>query len=145
MKRQKSYFLVIPKNGEVLFASWKIIPEEAPKKISKNLTGDASLILEVYTTANSIRTKIDSIPIHGLENSWHIFTKKQYRGKRLVFTLCHRGARGKITEMFTSKEINVPLSGDSIAQLNKSAAKDLFELSRINLEAFTGSGKNTSW
>ena len=144
MKKQKSYFLVLPKNGDVLMASWKIDPAEAPKKIIKSLKSGVDLILEVYYIQNNRREKIDSIPVYGLENTWHIFTKKEYSGKRIFFTLSHETG-GKITELIASKEIDVPLSETQFTRLKTSVVKNLFNLSRINLTGHTGSGKNSSW
>ena len=145
MKKQKSYFFVLPKNGDVLFASWKIDPEEAHSKISQSVTNDVDLFLEVNSIQNKELTKIDSIHVHGLENNWHIFTKKQYRGKRLVFSLCFSSKRGRIIELITSKGIDLPLTYSQIEQTKKTTSEDLFKLSQINITGSTGSGKNSSW
>ncbi len=145
MKKQKSFFIIIPKNRDVLFASWKIYPEESPKKVSKKLIGAADLILDIHSVNGNKKTKIDSVPVYGLENNWHIFTKKEYRGKRLVFKLCYRGARGGITELISSKEIDIPLSEGQFSQIKKSTIELLFSLSGINLTAYPGPDKNSSW
>ncbi len=145
MKKQKSYFLVLPKNGDVFFASWKIDAKEIPAKISESLKKNGTLIIEVYSVSGSRIKKIEFLRVHGMENNWHIFTGEEYRGKRLIFKLCHRGARGKVTELLASKELDVPLSITKISVREKSAAKKIFHLSRINIGGFADSGKNSSW
>jgi hypothetical protein len=145
MKKQKSYFIVLPKNREVLFASWKIDLSESRKKTSEKIESDADLILEVYSLNNNGRSRIDSIPVHGMENNWHIFTKNEYSGKRIAFSLCYIDRNGTKIEIITSEKIDIPYTEIQSIQGKPSKKKNLYDLTQINLKGFSGSGKNSSW
>lgn len=141
MKKRKSYFVVLPKNRGVLFASWKIDMSEINEKISAEVEDDADLMIRIYSIENNKNTLIDSIPVHGLENNWHIFTKKEYFGKRIIIALNYE-RDGKSIEIIKSKEIDIPALEPANNLEKQNDRKNLYNLSRINLNE---SGENTSW
>jgi hypothetical protein len=152
-KKEESYFLVLLKKRDLLSASWKI---DAPlwKKRIKTAESDSQntpcLFIDILSFENEKYNKIDSIPVHGLENSWHIFVKNEYGGKRLIFNLSYCDKKGNYYDILISKEIYIPLSSENLEaihmnpNLNLNEEKILFELSGIDLAGTAGS-ENTSW
>ncbi len=147
-KKEESYFIVLLKKRDLLFASWKI---DAPvwKKRIKTAEADPKkkqyMFINVLSIENAKFNKIGSIPVHGLENSWHIFVKKEYYGKRLVFTLSYCDKKNTFYDILISKEIYIPLSSEHLesAFMLLNEDKALYELSGLNLSG-TPESESTS-
>jgi hypothetical protein len=146
-RKENSYFIVLLKKNDLLFASWKIDNSRWKKKIDTADTDSSHrqyLFIEVFTHENGNYKKIDDIPVHGLENNWHIFLKKEYFGKRIVLNLSYRDKKGKSYNILNSEEIDIPLSLEELGTIQPDEEKLLFELAGIDLKSITGS-ENTSW
>jgi hypothetical protein len=145
-KKEESYFIVLLKKRDLLSASWNI---DAPVWIKRIKTSDSDpkkrqyLFIDVLSFENEKYHKIDSIPVNGLENNWHIFVKKEYCGKRLIFNLSYCDKKGIFYDILISKEIYIPLSSQNLETIyvnpNLNEEKILFELSGINLSQGSGS------
>lgn len=147
LKKEETYFIVLLKKKDLLFASWKI---DSPKWKKRIETSEADtehkeyLFIEVLSVENGKYNKIDTIPVHGLENSWHIFVKKEYYGKKIILSLSYRDKKGKSFDILISQEIHIPYSIEDIAAQQMDEEKILFEFSEIKLAGIPGK-ESTSW
>ncbi len=148
-KKEESYFIALLKKKDLISASWKI---DAPVWIKRIETAEKDpaikqyLYIDVSSIENGKYKKIDSIPVQGLKNSWHIFVKNEYSGKRLILSLSYRDKKGKFYDILISEEIDIPYSIESIrSDKNYSSEENiLLELSELKLAGLNGSD-NTSW
>lgn len=150
LKKEETYFIVLLKKKDLLFASWKIDSPKWKKRIetaeqdSAGSTQKEFLFIEVLSVENDKYKKIDSIPVHGLENSWHIFVKKEYYGKRVIFSLSYRDKKEKYFDILISQEIHIPYTIENIEAIQLDEEKILFEFSEIKLAGIPGK-ESTSW
>ncbi len=148
MESKKSFFIVLPKSRDILFTSWKIDITELGTNQQKSFPGlknNVDLFIDVYSINNGERIKIDSIPVHGLENKWHIFTNNDYYGKRIVLSLCYSDIHDQKVDILTSKEIDISFLDPETISKKIAGENSLYRLSEIDLEGFSGSGNNCSW
>ncbi len=146
-KKENSYFIVLLKKRDLLFASWKIDNSKWKKRIETAEEDPGKkqyLFIDVFSNENGNYNRIDNIPVHGLENNWHIFLKKEYFGKRIMLNLSYRDKKGKSFDILNSEEIDIPLSIEGIGSAQLDEEKILFELAGIDLKGNDGS-ENTSW
>ncbi len=146
-KKENSYFIALLKKRDLLFASWKIDNPKWSDRI-KTAESDPSikqcLFIDIISVENEEYKKITSIPVHGLENNWHIFLQKEYSGKRIILELTYRDKKGKLYNILGSSEIEIPLYGEDLEAGQLDEEKILLELSGIDTKAGVESG-NTSW
>jgi hypothetical protein len=150
-KKQKetSYFIALLKKRDLIFLSWKIDNPKWKKRI-ETAQGDPPmkeyLFVDVISVEKKKHNKIDSLPVFGLENNWHIFVKKEYRGKRLLFNLSYCDKKGKFSDLLNSVEIDIPLALEDIEadQTLFDEKTILMELSEIKTSGVSGS-ESTSW
>jgi hypothetical protein len=133
------------KKTDLIYASWKIDNALWKKRIetAEDDQGKEHLFLDIFSVEDDKQEQLDRIPVHGIENTWHIFVKDNYYGKRIVLDLTYRDRKGKFTDILNSPEINIPLSEDAMRNSQLDEDKILFELSEINLSAAVTS-QNTS-
>lgn len=147
-KDENSYFIILLKKSDLLFASWKIDNEKWKSRIE---TAEADpvkkhyLYIDILSVEGGNYKKIDSLPVHGLENQWHIFTKKEYFGKKLMLRLTYVDKKGKSYDILNSSEIDIPPAVDRIEESQADEEKILFELSEINFSGKSGSTSPSSW
>ncbi|MBN2401506.1 MAG: hypothetical protein JXN64_03825 [Spirochaetes bacterium] len=147
--KNESYFITLLKKNDLIFASWKI---ESPLWIKRIQTAEKDpsnkefLFINVSSNENGKYIKIDSLPVHGLENNWHIFIKNEYCGKRIICSLSYSDKKNKLSDILISKEIDIPYSIENIetGRNNLNDKKILVELSGIKSAGISGSD-NTSW
>jgi hypothetical protein len=148
-KKEESYFIALLKKKDLISASWKI---DAPVWIKRIETDEKDpaikqyLFIDISSIENGKYKRIDSIPVQGLKNSWHIFVKNEYSGKRLILSLSYRDKKGKFSDILVSEEIDIPYSIESIrSDKNYSSEENiLLEISELKLAGLNGSD-NTSW
>ncbi len=148
-KKEESYFIALLKKRDLIFTSWKI---DSPVWIKRMGTAEKDpankqyLFINISSTENGKYLKIDSIPVNGLENNWHIFVKNEYCGKRIVLSLSYRDKKGKFLDIFISDEIDIPYSVEFIQSSRDYLTEEniLLELSEIKLSGSAGS-ESTSW
>ncbi|MFH0974449.1 MAG: hypothetical protein V1874_01555 [Spirochaetota bacterium] len=150
-KKQKetSYFIALLKKRDLIFLSWKIDNPKWKKRIEIAQTDPSMkefLFVDIVSVEKKKHNKIDTIPVFGLENNWHIFVKKEYHGKRLIFNLSYRDKKGKFSDLLNSIEIDIPLALEDIEadQTLFEEKSILMELSEINSAILSGS-QNSSW
>jgi hypothetical protein len=148
-KKDESYFIALLKKRDLIFTSWKIDSPTWMKKIetSKKAPSDKHfLYINISSIQNGKYKNIDSIPVNGLENNWHIFVKNEYCGKRIILSLDYCSEKGKFSDIMISDEIDIPYSVEFIQSSKDYLTEEniLLELSEIKLSGLTGS-ENTSW
>lgn len=140
--KDKSYFIVLLTEKDLLHVSWKIdFPAwiERITEAEKNSPQSQCLFIDVFAAQDEDIEKIDSIPINGFENKWHIFAKDSYYGKRIILALAYHDSTGHAIDIMRSAYIDIPLQVISAKAGENSI---LFELSGINL---TENSESTSW
>lgn len=141
MTKYNDHFIALLVDGNTLYTSWKV---DTPKwkdrieKAEKNTKRGSCIFIEINSIKDDRLTLLDSIPVHGTENKWHLFIKKHYCGKRIVVTLSYHDRTGKSKDILWSSEIDIP-ARDSIPDEQKA----LYEMSGINLNGPAGF-ENTS-
>jgi hypothetical protein len=148
-KKEESYFIALLKKRDLIFASWKIDAPVWIKRIEtakKDPANKQYLYIDISSIENGKYVKIDSIPVNGLENNWHIFIKNEYCGKRIVLSLSYRDKKGKFYDILISEQIDIPYSIEFIQSSKDYITEEniLLELSEIKSAGLSGSG-STSW
>jgi hypothetical protein len=148
-KKEKSYFIALLKKRDLIFISWKIDAQIWKKRIEtaeKDPDNKQYLYIDISSIGNGKYVKIESLPVNGLENNWHIFTKNEYCGKRIVLSLSYRDKKGKFYNILSSEEIDIPYSIEFIQSSKDYITEEsiLLELSEIKLAGLSGYG-STSW
>lgn len=141
MKKENNYFIALMEDGDTLYTSWKVGNAKWKNRLmtaEKNAKRGPCLFIEIYSIENNKLTKLDAIPVHGIENKWHIFIHNKYCGKRIILTLSYLDRAGNSIEILRSSEIDIP-----IHKYQADKGKALYELSGIDLKE-PGS-ENTSW
>ena len=147
MNTEENFLIILLKEPGLLFSSWKIDSSDWEKILSSSSldsNNEPYLVIKVYSINNGEQIEIDAIPVHGMENNWHIFTKDNYHGKRIILILCYQNIEGNYVDVLTSGEIDIPLPIPEAFD-NSGSEKSLYELAEIDLFGFSGSGNNTSW
>ncbi|GEM_PF-1747092 len=129
-------FLVLLKDFRNLIVSWRIGADEW-----KVIRGDAAtaedessipLFVEVYSVSESISERIDEIPVHKRENSWHIFMHDGYFGKRIFLRLAAETTKGRIG-IAQSDTIEIPIKNPLESELDE-MQKRIIEVSGIEID-----------
>ena len=148
-KKDESFLIALLKQKDLIFVSWKIAAPSMVKEIKtaeKDTSAKSYLFINILSVENGKHVKIESIPVHGLENNWHVFVKNEYSGKTIVCSLIYSDKKGKSQNIFTSDEINIPYSIESLL-----SGKNLTDEEKIILELSgiknvgTSTSDNTSW
>ncbi|MBN2040209.1 MAG: hypothetical protein JW864_09220 [Spirochaetes bacterium] len=147
-KPDKNYFIVLMKKSNLLFASWKIDNSKWKGRIEiaeAEPSGKHYLYINILAVENGGYKIIDSIPVHGLENQWHIFMKKDYFGKRVMLRLVYKNTKEKSFDILNSPEIDIPFPAENFQESQTDNEKALYELSGINLAGKPDSAGTSSW
>ena len=146
-KNTDEYFIVLLKKDDLLFTSWKIADPEWIENIEKEESDSEQreyMHIDAFSVENGKYDMIESIPVYGLENSWHIFMKNGYFGRRILLKLSFNDRNGKTYDILKSREIDIPVSIKNLQDEFSHNENLLYELSGINFTGLSGS-ENTSW
>jgi hypothetical protein len=129
-------FLVLLKDFRNLIVSWRIGVAEW-----KGISGDAAttedessipLFVEVYYVREGVSERIDEIPVHNRENSWHIFMHDGYYGKRIFLRLAAETTKGRIG-IAQSDIIEIPVKNPLESELDEMQRR-IIEVSGIEID-----------
>lgn len=136
-KKSEGYFIALLKTNDIIFASWKIDDSKWKKKIEKAESGKekgAYLYIHLQTLEDSGYVIIESIPVFGVENNWHIFLKNDYSGRKVVLKLCFRDKKGIYSDIMQSTVIDIPVTMTEQYKFSMGEReKKLFDLSGVNV------------
>lgn len=143
-----SYFFVNFVGGHLLHAGWKFDSAQVETLMRTALRdpfGEPLLFLEVCEAAPEGELHIETIPVHGRENQWHVFADERYAGKKIIFKLACSRRNGALSPLAISAPVRLPEADERItAMLQSEKDRRLYELTGAFLRRGGPSGSRLS-